>query len=708
MKLIQFRLSKENCLAGVILFLLSLQATGQTAWYYQWSLLPQKTTDYLIGAVSGEQAVNSVIDLSAFNRTRNDDEFSGLLFESEYVLNKLKSYGFANAEVEKVGKTTAWRPLEGVILEVSPHHDKLADIKDLPFVLVPGSPDTDSEGQLEYIGDAIGGTADKADLGGKFVLTGARPWTVMNQAARLGAAGIISYYSPRPLEDQNMIPDSKGGVSRRGKSSLPVFNISPREGTVLRDRLLHGEEIRIHVKVKSTTEEFEMQVPSAFIKGSDPDAGEIIISAHLFEGYGNQGANDNISGSAAILEVARVLNQAISEGKLAPPLRTIRFIWVPEYSGTIPWVNLHRDITAKALCNINLDMVGLSLSRYKSYMVLHRTGYGNAHYINDVMENLYRYVSETNQKNSVVSGSSFFKRIVAPSGTDDPFYYQIESSSGGSDHDVFNDWGVQVPGVLMITWPDPFYHSSQDRYDKTDPTQLKRVAFITAAGAYTVAAAGENEALSIAGEVYGAALRRIGYQVERAFSELNTSDSSHLVSVAGRCISNVRGTGLGEIMTLNSVRELAPGSKRLGEILDKYTNTIRALSVSNTDNLLQAAASRAPGFGFRSFSLPATDEEKSALLQVPVITSDPRSDGYEGYSKKLNSLDESLKSRFPVTGVADDMDAAGCIDGRNSILDIRDILNASNKNATDLKGLVNFFNRLREAGYIKINPVKSK
>ena len=73
------------------------------------------------------------------------------------------------------------------------------------------------------------------------------------------------------------------------------------------------------------------------------------------------------------------------------------------------------------------------------------------------------------------------QRIVAPTGADEPFYYSIETHYGASDHEVFNDWGVQVPGIMMIDWPDRWYHTSGDHVDKTDPTQLKRVAVIGAA-----------------------------------------------------------------------------------------------------------------------------------------------------------------------------------------------------------------------------------
>ena len=150
------------------------------------------------------------------------------------------------------------------------------------------------------------------------------------------------------------------------------------------------------------------------IPGTDPAAGEIIFSAHLFEGYVKMGGNDNISGSAAVVEIARTLNTLISEGRLPRPARTIRFIIGPEFSGTGPWVKANRALMEKTLCNINLDMVGLLLSKSQSFMCLIRTTYGNPHYINDVMENYYRFIGEGNRER-IQLRSSFYpvpQRIV--------------------------------------------------------------------------------------------------------------------------------------------------------------------------------------------------------------------------------------------------------------------------------------------------------
>jgi aminopeptidase YwaD len=687
-------------LTVLIILFFTGKADGQFAWYYQWGILPDNVMDYFIGEASGERAYNHIVELSEYNRKRSEAEISGTLMEAQYIVDKLKEYGLSEIAIERFGKTSSWRGITGTLWEVSPGNNKIADLTDVPFLLATGSRNANVEAELVYIGDAYNGELDKLDLTGKIVLTSAWMGGIVNMILQKGAIGIISYYSPRPYENPVMMPEG-GFYSQSDQSQIFGFNLPPRDGVILRDRLLSGVRIKVHAVVKMKTDNIDIQVPTCVIPGKNPALGEIIISAHLFEGYGVQGANDNISGSAAILETARTITKLIAGGKIERPERSIRFIWVPEFSGTVPWVLAHKDIMKKTLCNFNLDMVGLSLSKYKSSFILHRTSYGNAHYINDVLENYYRYVGETNQINSVVTGNRFFKRIVAPSGTDDPFYYQIESASGGSDHEVFNDWGVRVPGVLMITWPDPFYHTTQDRVDKCDPTQLKRVVFITAVSAYTIADAAEDQAIDIAGEVYGNANRRLGYQVSKCFDEVNKSGADRLTSVLKRAIGNIRGVAIGEEMTLKSVAELAPLSMRLKDLLEQQSRAIKDASEAQINNLIRTAGYRADDFGMAKLSFVQSNEERRSAGIVPSLLIDPRDLGYEGYDQKLEKLSQEVKEKFRVTGFADITEAAKLINGKNSLLDIKYIIDSQNKTESSLSGLENYLNQLKAAGIIK-------
>ena len=389
---------------------------AQYSHFYQWGLLPEAKLDMLIAESSGDRAFHHVIEMAGYNRPRPAEEYSGTLMESDYVINLLKQYGLDDINIERFGKTTTWNGLSGSLHEVSPNFTKLAEYEDLPLMIVSGSATTDKEAQLVWIGEGTKHELDGVDIVGKIVLTSANPGRIQSMIVERGALGMVSFNSPRPLIDPLMIP--VGGLRVvDGQDPTFAFALPPREGHLLRDRLMGGEKIIVRAKIESRTDELDIQVPTCAIKGTDPDAGEIVISAHIFEGYVKQGANDNISGAASILEVARVLQAMIDDGRLERPARTIRFIWIPEFSGTIPWANAHPDIMKRSLCNINLDMVGLSLSENKSFLVLHRTSYGNAHYVGDVLENYFRYVGETNKMNSVVSGSRFFKRIVSTSST---------------------------------------------------------------------------------------------------------------------------------------------------------------------------------------------------------------------------------------------------------------------------------------------------
>jgi hypothetical protein len=261
---------------------------------------------------------------------------------------------------------------------------------------------------------------------------------------------------------------------------------------------------------------------------------------------------------------------------------------------------------------------------------------------------------------------------------------------------------VQVPGVLMITWPDPFYHTSEDRVDKCDPTQLKRVAFITAIAAYTIASADEDQAIDIAGEVYGNATRRLGYQVSKSFDEVNKTGADKLLSVLNRAIGNIRGVALGEEMTLMSVSELAPSSSRLKDLLQQQSKSLKDFSEVQIAGLMRTAGYRADDFGMAKLVINPTSEEKKAAGLIPSLIIDLRDLGYEGYNQKIDKLSKEIKDKYRVTGFADVSEAAKMINGKNSLLDIKYLIDCQNQNESSLAGLLNYMNQLKEAGIIKL------
>lgn len=688
----------------VILACLALVASGQNyTTPFNHSLLNETYYDLLIGESSGDRAYNYIMDIAPYERDRKHADYQGLFMESRYVVDKLKGFGIQNAKTERVGKTKTWDGISASLWEVSPKQVKIADYQDLAAILGQGSKNADVTAPLAWIGRGEDHEIKAVDLKGKIAVTEASASRVHDKAIEAGAVGIISFYSPRPLIDPIQIPNS--GI--RSQKATFCFNLTPRDGYALRDRLLRGEKITVHAKVEATEEETDIEVPTCLIPGTDPDAEEVIFSAHLFEGYVKLGANDNISGSAALLEVARTLNGLYESGKLPRPKRSIRFIWVPEFQGSMPWAAQNKEILNRTLCNINLDMVGLWLSKSGSYYCLHRTTMGNPHYLNDVAESFFHYMGATN-KSFVATGMGrpdALKPVYSLTGSQDPFYYAINAHYGYSDHEVFNDWGVQVPGVIMITWPDNYYHTSGDRPSICDPTQLHRAIVLAAATAYTIAAADENQAVAIANEVVSNASKRMMLRVGNDLSELSQVSGDSFYASYKKAKFNQDALLVNEKATLETVLELAPSSTLLKNHIAALQNTLQEKCVSNQKEIELAMKSRAAVLKVDPFKrIDLTPEEKSASKIYPRSTAKVKEGGYG----VLRSVPKELMEKYKMTQGAgsrmaiahgDDI-AKLTVSGKNSILDIKKMQDAQFPDADRLEDIVRFLEMLKEAGLV--------
>jgi aminopeptidase YwaD len=697
---------KRSLLFPVILILISLNAAAQNS--VPRALLPSNIVYELTGEASGERAMNHIIEMAAYIHDRPASEYSGLFFETDYVMGKLKEYGLEGAVVNKYPGGSTWDGIKATLWEVKPSISKIADYNDLPAVLASGSTNADVTAELVWVGDGRQADIDKAGVEGKIVVTSGSISMVHSLAVAKGALGVISYNSPRPEKVPLAIPISGIGSRRGGAESNTKFGffLPPREGEILRDRLLSGEKITVHAVVQAQNLEYDQEVTSCIIRGTDPNAGEVIFSAHIFEGYVKMGANDDLSGCAAILEIARMLNTMINEGRIERPLRTIRFIWAPEFSGTAPWVTENKELMKKTLCNINLDMVGLYLKGSNSFLCMHRTTYGNPHYINDVMENYYNYVGLGNREGLAISPGreGFIRRIVAPTGSDDPFYYAIDDHYGASDHEVFNDWGVQVPGIMMITWPDLYYHTSQDIADKCDATQLKRVCFIGAAAAYTIAGAKDEMALKIAGEVTGNGSARIGNQLERAIDEIEAAGKENFEAVYKRTKGYIEAAILNEKATASATSELSLNQPAYNTTLVKLLSSVDAIgkgAISTFDIYADAKAKR---LGILSIAFKQNELEVKAKTIIPKSTSLVTENGYRGYSQIVSKLDATVRAKYPMAGRGLDTQELGRLcNGKNSALDIKKLMDTQLKGGeTDLQDIINYIYILKESGLVSL------
>jgi aminopeptidase YwaD len=682
---------------------LLVSAGAQMTPWLQWTFLPQNQMDEIIGEISGETAYNHVATLGAFPRLRKPAEYAGNLFEAQYIFDQAREYGLADAEIIRFPGGETWEGVKGELWEVAPGRQKIASFTDLRAALVQGSTSADVTADLIWVGEGAMKDFEGLDVKDKIVVTSGSPGMVHNIACQAkGAAGVISFNSPRPLFDPLLIP--WGGLYNRGGGAGKfAFNLPPREGVLLADRLKRSEKITVHAVVESTTRKYEQQDVVATIPGTDPNAQEVILTAHLFEGLIKQDANDNFSGCAAILEAGRTLQALIKDGRLPKPKRTIRFLWVPEFSGTIPYVKAHPEQMRRTLCDINLDMVGLRLTRSLAFFTVMRTTYGNAHFLNDVMENYYRYVGETNR--SYVTNNmngSFPKRIVAPTGSEEPMYYYIGTHFGSSDHEVFNDWGVGVPGVVMNTWPDQWYHTSQDRPDKIDPTQMKRAAVITAAAAYTIAAADDAMAARIAAEIVSNAAARLGHQLARGLEEIRRADKAGFPASCKRARGYLEASAANERATLDSVLQLVRDKSAFAPALLEWKASVTATAQAQIRAFDQGAKVAAAGLGLPAVDFKPTEAEKAAARVVPRPLAKIKEGGYQGYQPAVQQAMKDDKG-----GAAPNRSAQRSAseiqllcDGRNSALDIKKMLDTQFRQETPLEGVLAYLEILKKAGLV--------
>src|SRR3569833_480043 len=353
-----------------------------------------------------------------------------------------------------------------------------------PIVLAEDSESADVSADLVDGGE---GTKDSdysgKDVSGKIVLVSAAAGGVQDLAVgKFKAAGIISYaQNQKPAwlgENDNLI--RWGHLESFSSNPTIAFPVSLRTARTLKDRLLHGEQIRLHAKVKAGQHPANYEVVTATIDGASDT--EIAYSCHL--DHQRPGANDNASGCVTILEAARTLQKLITEGKLARPARTLRFIWPPEVEGTTTLLNARPDLAKRIKEAIHMDMVGGGPDT-KSVFHVTRGPLSLPSYVHDVAWSFASWVNEQSYAYAAEGKSDF--PLIAPEGGKEPLRAEYSAYTMGSDHDVYQDSSFGIPSIYFNDWPDRYIHTNFDTAANIDPTKLRRVAFIGAASGYFLA-----------------------------------------------------------------------------------------------------------------------------------------------------------------------------------------------------------------------------
>ncbi len=574
--------------------LLTLSAC-QTLHAQKPPLLSEKDVAALANELSGETAKRNLEGFARFHRQRSSKGFHDA---AELVAERLRTYGLGDVAILQFpadGKIfygtqrsrPAWEADFAELWEIATEKSKsasgdqsgqmpmtrlpgaIASYEAQPVVLAEDSESANVTGELVDVGS---GSKDADYTGknikGKLILTSAQPGAVQDLAVgKFGAAGIISYAQNQKTawsgENQDAI--RWGHLDTFSPNKTFAFMVSLKTAHQFQSRLATGEEITLRAVVKAGQHPGNYEIVTATIPGSDRKLKdeEIAFSCHL--DHQRPGANDNASGCATILEVARTLQKLINEKKLAPPARTIRFNFPPEIEGTMALLNGKPELAKRTKAVIHMDMVGGG-PETKAVFHVTRGPMSLPSFVHDVAWAFADWLNDQSYQFAATGNAAY--PMVAPEGGKEPLRAEYSAHTMGSDHDVYQDSSFAIPAIYLNDWPDRFIHTNFDSAANIDPTKLKRAAFIGAASGYFLAAMNEDSAQGVLVAIDYDRLLRARVAALRS-EQIPARESSNLI----RHFLN------SEIDTFQSIHRLAPKSITSSELAFESLFPIQTLAV---------------------------------------------------------------------------------------------------------------------------------
>lgn len=454
-------------------------------------LLPPAQGTAIASEVSGARAMQTVHVLSTSHRMRGS---AGFRAAAEAIRDRLQSYGLDGVEIIALPadgtifygtqrSRPGWNARSAELWEGS---QRIASWADQPLSLAQDSVSGRAEAELVDIG---AGTSEAdyqgKEVRGRLVLTSSQPEAVQELAVGThGAAGIVSWAQNQRTawwgDDETLL--RWGHLKTFSDNPTFAFMVTPARARAWQARLRAGEMIRLRAAVDAGREPSAYLIPTAIIPGRRRDQ-EIVFSCHL--DHPNPGANDNASGCAGELEVARTLNQLIRSGALPQPERTIRFLWPAEIEGTIALLNARPEFVRRTLATVHLDMIGGNTEITKSVLRVRGSPPSLPSFVSDVGFTFAHWVNDQSQLFADTGSAPF--PLTEPDGDRRALQAIIGGFEQGSDHEVWSEGSYRVPIIYIADWPDRYIHTQRDLPGNLDPTKLRRAIFIAAASGYYLA-----------------------------------------------------------------------------------------------------------------------------------------------------------------------------------------------------------------------------
>jgi len=270
--------------------------------------------------------------------------------------------------------------------------------------------------------------------------------TFVERAAKKGAIGVILVH-PMPWPYRPSMEAGNSVIANRFcKEKLPAVCISAIEGMKLFHALGRGD-LRLHLETSNKVAPSASLVLSAFHRGTDLAQERIAFLAHRDDANG-MGANDNGSGTGALLELARVLAKHKAR-------RTFEFISTTAEEGVTEgvwqYIQAHKDDLVKHMkAALDMDMIGVG-----GIPIQVDDGY----WPDAPKQEHPRWLLDLVDSVAAEMGYGFGR---------------LTCAWGYPEEGRFN--AIGVPATVLWQWDDPYYHSIHDTPEHLNPGSMKAVA----------------------------------------------------------------------------------------------------------------------------------------------------------------------------------------------------------------------------------------
>lgn len=220
------------------------------------------------------------------------------------------------------------------------------------------------EGQLLLVED-LGKATPVPEWSGRVIYTPGdvgRAYTAIVKSGHLPAAIISS----APNDPTRYIDWARiTSLPANANNPVPAFAVSYVDGRSL--AAAARAERTVRVSLEATIREGRGQTVIGTLRGEDPN-GYYLVCAHGDSDAGGPGADDNASGVATVMEIARVYSTLVRSGKVPRPKYSIRFaVWGAEYRSARTFIQSEGANLKNLKGVLNFDETGTGAERDAIY-----------------------------------------------------------------------------------------------------------------------------------------------------------------------------------------------------------------------------------------------------------------------------------------------------------------------------------------------------